>query len=50
MPYRIYKEEKTHHRVEIYSVYGCFEYTLRQDPKSASLTISFYKRNNPHLL
>ena len=32
-----------YHRVEIYSVYGCLEYTLRHDPKSANFTTSFCK-------
>lgn len=32
-----------HHLVEIYSVYGCFEYTLLHEPKSASFRTESYR-------
>ena len=39
----------SYQRVEMYSVYGCFEQTLRQDPKSASFSKSSFTRTERSL-
>lgn len=36
----------THHLVEIYSVYGCFEYTLLHEPKSASFRTESFRETS----